>query len=212
MQDVNTDLQIKMPRVSIEVDRDKAAALQLNVAQIQRTLYDAFGPQWSSTIYSPTNQYKVLLEMLPKYQRFTDYMSRIYFKIHGRSLDSAGCGGQDADGCQPADRQSLRPIAVGHHLVQFEAGHFAGRGGGRNPGFGHGEPAGDDHTGFQGTAKVFQESLKNLTLLLIIAIAVVYIILGVLYESYVHPMTILSGPAIGGLRRLADVDICSRWS
>ena len=62
------------------MDRDKAAALQLNVAQIQRTLYDAFGPQWSSTIYALNDQYKVLLEMLPKYQSFTDYMSKIYFK------------------------------------------------------------------------------------------------------------------------------------
>ena len=78
--DVNTDLQIKMPRVNLEVDRDKAASLQLNVQQIQQTLYDAFGPQWSSTIYAPNNQYKVLLEMLPKYQSFSDYLSKIYFK------------------------------------------------------------------------------------------------------------------------------------
>ena len=56
------------------------AALQLNVGQIQRTLYDAFGPQWSSTIYAPNNQYKVLLEMLPSYQQFSDHMSKIYFK------------------------------------------------------------------------------------------------------------------------------------
>ena len=77
---MNSDLQIKMPRVRIDVDRDKAASLQLNVAQIQRTLYDAFGPQWASTMYAANDQYKVLLEMLPKYQSSTDYMSKIYFK------------------------------------------------------------------------------------------------------------------------------------
>src|SRR5437870_5584678 len=71
VQDVNSDLQIKMPRVRIEVDRDKAASMQLNVAQIQRTLYDAFGPQWASTMYATNDQYKVLLELLPKYQAFT---------------------------------------------------------------------------------------------------------------------------------------------
>ena len=104
------DLQIKMPRVRIEVDRDKAAALQLNVAQIQRTLYDAFGPQWASTIYAPTNQYKVLLEMLPKYQSSTDYLSMIYFKSTRRSPGAAGRRGH-ARRPMPARRPSTIPAS-----------------------------------------------------------------------------------------------------
>jgi hydrophobic/amphiphilic exporter-1 (mainly G- bacteria), HAE1 family len=196
--DVNTDLQIKMPRVGIEVDRDKAASMQLNVAQIQRTLYDAFGPQWSSTIYAPNNQYKVLLEMLPKYQTFTDYMSKIYFKStddHLVPLDAVLRTKTDASPQTVNHSGQLPAVTISFNL---------------KPGVSLGEAVEQIQdlaknnlpatitTGFQGTAKVFQESLKNLTLLLIIAIAVVYIVLGVLYESYVHPITILSGlPSAG---------------
>jgi HAE1 family hydrophobic/amphiphilic exporter-1 len=196
--DVNTDLQIKMPRVGITVDRDKAAALQLNVAQIQRTLYDAFGPQWSSTIYAANNQYKVLLEMLPKYQTYSDYMSKLYFKSsddHLVPLDSVVNTKIDASPQTVNHSGQLPAVTISFNL---------------KPGVSLGEAVEEIEdlaksnlpatitTGFQGTAKVFQESLKNLTLLLIIAIAVVYIVLGVLYESYVHPITILSGlPSAG---------------
>ena len=196
--DVNTDLQIKMPRVGITVDRDKAASMQLNVAQIQRTLYDAFGPQWSSTIYAPTNQYKVLLEMLPKYQSYSDYMSKLYFKStddHLVPLDSVISTKVDASPQTVNHSGQLPAVTISFNL---------------KPGVSLGEAVESIEdiaknnlpatitTGFQGTAKVFQESLKNLTLLLIIAIAVVYIVLGVLYESYVHPITILSGlPSAG---------------
>jgi len=196
--DVNTDLQIKMPRVGITVNRDKAAALQLNVAQIQRTLYDAFGPQWSSTIYAPNNQYKVELEMLPKYQQFTDYMSKIYFKSSTGNLvplDAVVNTKTDASPQTVNHSGQLPAVTISFNL---------------KPGVSLGEAVEEIEdlarnnlpatisTGFQGTAKVFQESLKNLTLLLIIAILVVYIVLGVLYESYVHPITILSGlPSAG---------------
>ena len=80
LQDVTSDLQIKTPRVNIVLDRDRAAALHLNWNTISSTLYDAFGPQFSSTIYAPTNQYRVLLEMLPKYQQHTDGLDMIYLK------------------------------------------------------------------------------------------------------------------------------------
>ena len=80
VQDVNTDLQIKSPRVNVVVDRDRAAALGLDVTSIENALYDAYGPKWCSTIYSPTNQYRVLMEIQPKYQEHADYLSKIYFK------------------------------------------------------------------------------------------------------------------------------------
>jgi HAE1 family hydrophobic/amphiphilic exporter-1 len=198
IQEVNSDLQIKMPRVAIEVDRDKAAALQLNVQQVQRTLYDAFGPQWSSTIYAPINQYKVLLEMLPKYQRFSDYMSKIYFKSqddHLVPLDAVVRTKTDASPQTVNHSGQLPAVTLSFNL---------------RPGYSLGEAAdaiedlarntlpGSISMGFQGTAKLFQDSLKNMTILLIIAIGVVYIVLGVLYESYVHPITILSGlPSAG---------------
>jgi len=200
-------LQIRMPRVGITVDRDKAAAMQLNVAQIQRTLYDAFGPQWSSTIYAANNQYKVQLEMLPKYQQFTDYMSKIYFKSsddHLIPLDAVVRTKTDASPQTVNHSGQLPAVTISFNL---------------KPGYSLGEAVEEIGelaknnlpatitTGFQGTAKVFQESLKNLTLLLIIAIAVVYIVLGVLYESYVHPITILSGLPSAGFGALLTLMI-----
>src|SRR5207237_8977435 len=80
VQDVTSDLQIKNPRVVVQIDRDKAAALQLNAEQIEASLYGGFGPSWVSTIYSSTNQYKVLLELQPQFQAHADLLSTIYLK------------------------------------------------------------------------------------------------------------------------------------
>src|SRR5579864_7668034 len=80
LAEVTSDLQIRNPRVNVVLDRDRAAALNVNWNSIASTLYDAFGPQLASTIYAPTNQYQVLLEMLPGYQRFTDGLKMIYLK------------------------------------------------------------------------------------------------------------------------------------
>ncbi len=80
IQDVTSDVQIKNPRVNLEIDRDKAAALQINASQIESALYSGYGPSWVSTIYAPTNQYKVMLELDPKYQAHADSISEIFLK------------------------------------------------------------------------------------------------------------------------------------
>ena len=86
VQDVNTDLEVASPRVNVVIDRDRAAAAQLDVAQIEGALYSAFGPRLASTIYAPTNQYRVLMEVQPKYQAHADYLSKIYFKSSNGKL------------------------------------------------------------------------------------------------------------------------------
>ena len=80
MIDVTSDLQLKSPRVNVEIDRDKAAALQINALDIESALYQGFGPSWVSTIYAPVAQYKVLLELLPKYQEHADSLALLYLK------------------------------------------------------------------------------------------------------------------------------------
>ena len=85
--DVNTDLQIKSPRVNVEVNRDRAASLGLDVTSIENALYSGYGPKWSTTIYSATNQYEVLMEIQQKYQAYSDYLSKIYFHAHQRHSD-----------------------------------------------------------------------------------------------------------------------------
>src|SRR5262249_7549945 len=163
----------------------------VNWNSISSALYDAFGPQLASTIYSPTNQYRVLLEMLPTYQRFTDGLKMIYLKSDTGQLVplTAVTKLQETAGPQsiPHSRQlpsvsisfALRPgTSLGQATDEIEAAA-------RNA-----LPA-TITAEFQGTAKVFQDSMRNMGILLILAIAVVYIVLGVLYESYVHPLTIL---------------------
>jgi HAE1 family hydrophobic/amphiphilic exporter-1 len=198
LSEVTTDLQIKNPQVNIVLDRDRAAALNVNWNNVAGTLYDAFGPQLASTIYSPTNQYQVLLEMLPQYQRYTDGLKMLYLKSDTGQLvplnavahleERAGPQSIPHSGQLPSVTLSfaLKPgTSLGQatdEIMQSAKDNL---------------PA--TITGvFQGTAQVFRDSMQNMGLLLVLAIAVVYIVLGVLYESYVHPITILSGlPSAG---------------
>ncbi len=196
--EVSSDLQIKTPRVNITIDRDRAAALNLNWINISNTLYDAFGPRLSSTIYSPTNQYRVLLEMLPTYQQHTDGLDMIYLKSDTGQLvplkavanlkTDAGPQSIPHSGQLPSVTISfaLRPgVSLGQATNEIEEAAKMSL-------------PGSITGSFQGTAKVFQDSMQNMGVLLTVAILVVYIVLGVLYESYVHPLTILSGlPSAG---------------
>jgi len=188
--------------VDLVIDRDKTAAVGLNATQIENALNDGLGPQWSSTIYGQRAQYKVLLELDPKYQEQADSLQRIGFKSPTGSLvplesvirfkETVGPQSINHMGQLPAVSISfsLRPgVALGaavDHIKEVASQVL---------------PA-DVTTNFQGTAKVFQQSLTNLGLLLFIAIGVVYIVLGMLYESYIHPITILSGLPSAGLGAL----------
>ncbi len=201
--DVSSDLQMRTPRVNITIDRDRTAALNLNWISISNTLYDAFGPRMASTIYAPTNQYRVLLEMLPTYQQHTDGLSMVYLKSDTGSLvplDAVASLKTDAGPQSIPHSGQLPSVTISFALrpgtslgEATEAIEEAAR---------NSLPA--TITGsFQGTAKVFQDSLQNMGILLTIAILVVYIVLGVLYESYVHPLTILSGLPSAGFGALA---------
>ena len=198
LTEVSSDLQIKSPRVNIILDRDRAAALNLNWINTSSALYDSFGPQFASTIYAPNNQYRVLLEMLPQYQTYTDGLKMIYLKSDtGQLVPLSAVASLNMDaGPQSIPHSGQLPSVT----ISFAL----------KPGTSLGQATNDIEeaarqnlpatiTGsFQGTAKVFQDSMQNMGLLLIVAIAVVYIVLGVLYESYVHPLTILSGlPSAG---------------
>jgi len=196
--DVISDLQIKNPQIQITIDRDRAAALNVDWNNISNMLYDAFGPQLVSTIYGNNNQYRVLLEVLPKYQRQEDSLKLLYLKSNTGQLVpldaistlklNAGPNSIPHSGQLPSVTISFgvkKGFSLGQATDQIEE---AAR-----------EILPGSITGtFQGSAKLFQDSMKNMGLLLVIAILVVYIVLGVLYESYIHPLTILSGlPSAG---------------
>jgi HAE1 family hydrophobic/amphiphilic exporter-1 len=200
--DVNSDIEMKSPRVMLVIDRDRAAQLQLNASQIENALYAGFGPKWSSTIYGSKAQYKVLLELEPEYQARPDTLDAIAFRSGANSFVPLTSLMSVHEGVGP---QSV------YHAGQLPAVtiSFAMR-----PGVSLGTaidriqdvirplmPPTITST-FNGTAKVLQDSLTNLGLLLFVAIGVVYIVLGMLYESCVHPLTILSGLPSAGLGAL----------
>ena len=202
LQDVTSDLQIKNPRVNLSIDRDKAAALGVSIMQLEGSLYSAFGPRWASTIYGSTSQYRVLLELLPEYQRHADSLSLLYLKSDSGALvpmDAIVKQYNDAGPQVIAHSGQLPSVTISFNL---------------RPGVALGDAVDEIQeaamrslpdtisTSFTGTAKAFQSSLKNLPLLLVIAILVVYIVLGVLYESFIHPLTILSGLPSAGLGAL----------
>jgi HAE1 family hydrophobic/amphiphilic exporter-1 len=205
VQDVSDNMELKSPRVDLIIDRDKAAALGLDATQMELALNDGLGPRWSSTIYGPRSQYKVLLELDPKFQAHADSLEQLGFKAPSGML-------------VPLEsvvhfKETVGPNSV-NHLGQLPAVAISFN---LKPGVSLG--AAVDHvsqvaktvlpanvtTSFQGTAKVFQQSFRNLGLLLFVAIGVVYIVLGMLYESYIHPVTILSGLPAAGLGALVTL-------
>jgi HAE1 family hydrophobic/amphiphilic exporter-1 len=205
IQDVSSDLQLKNPAVALTIDRDKAATLGLNATQLENGLSSAYGQRWSSTIYGDATQYKVLLEIDPRYQEYADSLQELTFRTPQ--------GGMVPLQSVLKSKETVGPQSVNHSgQLPAVAISFALR-----PGISLGAAI-DSIRGvasdllpptvniaFEGSAKVFQESTKNLRLLLVVAIAVVYIVLGALYESYIHPFTILSGLPSAGLGALVTL-------
>jgi HAE1 family hydrophobic/amphiphilic exporter-1 len=204
--DVTSDLDLSTPTVHVDVDRDRAAALGVSMQQIETALGASFGGQQISTIETAADQFKVILELLPMYQQDADSLSRLYLTGSNAVLVPLSAVTKITS--------SSAPLAVNHFgqlpavtisfslppgvalsdavntLTQMEAAL--------------GIPAGVQGS-FQGTAKAFQQSMQGMGFLLLGAILVVYLVLGILYESFLHPLTILSGlpaAAVGAMLTL----------
>ncbi len=198
LQDVNSDLQIKNPQVNVAIDREKASTLGVTADQIENALYTAYGSRQVSTIYAPNNQYRVIMELEPQYQTDPAALSRLYVRSSTNQLVPLNAVARLSKG--------VGPLSV-NHLGQLPAVTISFN---LRPGVSLGDAVTAVErlarssfpqtisTSFQGTAQAFQASTKGLWLLLVIAILVIYIVLGILYESFIHPLTILSGlPAAG---------------
>ena len=198
LQDVNTDLLIKNPQVNLEIDRDKAAALGVTAQQIESALSAAYSSQQISTILAPTNQYQVIMELEPRYQADPSSLTMLYVRSSSGKLVPLNVVTKPTVG--------TGPLLI-NHLGQLPAVTLSFN---LRPGVSLSEAVGDVDkaarqtlpqsitTSFQGTAQAYQSSTQGLFLLLILAVLVIYIVLGVLYESFIHPLTILSGlPAAG---------------
>ena len=192
--DVSSDLLIASPQVNVNIERDQAQALGVTPEQIQNALYTAYGDRQVSNIYAPANQYSVILEVKPQDKRNPSALEKLYIRSTAGQL-------VPLDAVARVTR-TVGPLSV-NHFGQLPAATISFN---LQPGFSLGEAANSVNaairelripvsvtTSFQGTVKEFQESFANLSVLLIVAILVIYIVLGVLYESFIHPITILSG-------------------
>ncbi len=205
--DVTTDLELKNPQVTVDIDRDKAAVLGLTAEQIEDGLYTAYGSRQISTIFTPNNDYQVIMEVKPEYQRDPAALSLLHIRSGGGQL-------------VPLDSvtkfvRSVGPAAV-NHLGQLPAVTISFN---LKPGASLGDalaavnraaktilPA-TISTSFQGTAQAFQSSFEGMGLLLLMAIVVIYIVLGILYESFIHPITILSALPFAGFGALVTLTL-----
>ena len=207
LQDVASDLQIKNPQVNVVIDRDKAAMLGVSPDHIESALANSYSQRTVSTIYAPEDQYDVLLELDPSYQTDPRLLSRLYIKsAKGRlvRLDTVAHLEQDV-GTQAISHSGQLPAVT----LSFNL----------RPGVALGDAVGKVQevarqtlpatmtASFQGTAQAFLTSLRGQGLLLIIAIIFIYIVLGILYESFIHPVTILSGLPSAGLGALVTLTV-----
>ncbi len=198
LQDVTSDLQIKNPQVNVEIDRNKASALGVSATQLETALQAAYSSQQISTIYAPNNQYRVLMELKPEYQRDPAALSMLYIRSSGNQLVPLRTVSKLS--------QSVGPLSV-NHLGQLPSVTLSFN---TRPDVSLGtavdavNKAARDTlpasitTSFQGTAQAFEESMKGLGMLLLAATIVIYIVLGILYESFIHPLTILSALPFAG--------------
>ena len=205
--DVTSDLELKNPQVTVDIDRDKAAVLGLTAEQIEDGLFTAYGTRQISTIFTPNNDYQVIMEVKPEYQRDPAALSLLHIRSGGGQL-------------VPLDSvtkfvRSVGPAAV-NHLGQLPAVTISFN-------LKTGASLGDAlaavnraaktilpatiSTSFQGTAQAFQSSFEGMGLLLLMAIVVIYIVLGILYESFIHPITILSALPFAGFGALVTLTL-----
>jgi len=202
-QDVNTDLQIMSPQVTVDIDRDKASAFGVSAEQIESALYSAYGSRQVSTIYTPTNQYWVILELDPAYQRDPNELSLLHVRAQSGKLVPLNSVARLTPTIGPltiTHLGQLPSVTISFNLargVSLSQAVEQVKGAQRELGL----PA--TVTGsFQGTAQAFEASLKGQGVLLLVTILVIYLVLGILYESFIHPLTILSGLPSAGVGAL----------
>jgi HAE1 family hydrophobic/amphiphilic exporter-1 len=201
--DVDSDLKITNPQLSIDVDQDKARALGISDDQVRGALYSLFGTRQVSTLYTATNQFQVIVEAQRRFQRDETDLSKVYLRTTSGQLVTL-----DAFA---TIRRSVGPLQVSHQQQQpsVTLSYNLAPGTSESQAQEAVERVVRDQSlpasvtgGFQGNAQVFQDTLTSMPLLLLAAILVIYILLGILYESFIHPLTILSGLPSAGIGAL----------
>ena len=205
LQDVTSDVQLQTPELAVQIDRDRAAKLGVSAEQIESALYSAYGDRQVSTIYAPNNQYKVILELDERFQTDPSVLALLYVRsAQGQLVPIESLATM---------RRAVGPLTL-NHFGQLPAATVSFN---VAPGVAlsqavelveaavHETLPGTVTSSFQGAAGAFQSSLAGIWWLLLAAVLVIYIVLGVLYESFVHPLTILSGLPSAGFGALVTL-------
>lgn len=214
IQDVDSTMQLNTPQLRVQIDRDRAAALGVSPRQIENALSMAYGSREVSTIYAPTNDYKVIMELAPEFQRTPYAVSMLRVRADGGALiplDAVVGLSLDSGPSSVSHTQQMPSVTLSFNLAPGQS---------LGPTVAAIEALALDtlppsfNFSFQGTAKAFQDSMAGMWMLLLMSVVVIYIVLGILYESFIHPLTILSGlpsAGAGALLTLAafgrDLDI-----
>ena len=203
--DVSSDLQLSNPQVNVTLDRPRMAALGLTADQVEGALFGAFGSRQVAQIYAPNNAYQVIMRVAPEYQRDASALSMLYLRTpDGRQVPVSSVTRVDT---------GVGPLSVNHTgqlpsvtlSFNLQAGTPLGDAVARVQEAARTDLPATIATSFQGTAQAFQDSTRGLGVILIMAIFVIYVVLGILYESFIHPLTILSGLPSAGLGALATL-------
>ena len=191
--DVTSDLMLKNPQVNVNIDRDKASTLGLTADQVENALYAAYGQRQISTIYAPNDEYWVVEELENKYQRDPSALSMLYIHSANGNLVPLDAVSRLSTSVGPLSVSHLGQLPAVTISFNLAGGTAIGDAVSRVQDLAlHTLPA-TVTAQFQGAAQAFQSSLSGLGILLLIAILVIYLVLGILYESFIHPLTILSG-------------------
>ena len=205
LTDVNSDLQNNNPTVTLDIDRDKASALGVTADQVESALYSAYGTRQASTIFTPLDDFAVILEVEPKYQLDPTALGSLYVRSATGKMVPLNAAANLKLGVGPLSVSHLGQSPAVTISFNTKEGVALGDAVDHIQQVAHDTLPDNVTTSFQGTAAAFQESLKGMGVLLLMAVLVIYLVLGILYESFIHPLTILSGLPSAGLGALATL-------
>ncbi len=205
--DVNSDLLIKNPQVNVVINRDKASALGLSAQKVEDALYTSYGARQISTIYAPNNEYRVIMELAPKYQLDPAALSLLYVRSNSAQLVPLDSVAKLNPTYGPLTVNHLGQLPAVTLSFNLKADTSLGDAVARVQELARRSLPATISTSFQGAAQAFESSLSGLGVLLLMAILVIYIVLGVLYESFIHPLTILSGLPSAGFGALLTLKL-----
>jgi HAE1 family hydrophobic/amphiphilic exporter-1 len=192
VQDVSSSLELSNPQINIDILRDKAAALGVSAEQIQATLYSAYGGSQVSTIYGATDQYQVIMELAPRYQANMDALNALYVPAAGGKLVPLRAVADIAPGVGPLSVSHYGQLPAVTFSFNLAPGTSLGEATDRIDELARSSLPAEVTASFTGNAQTFRDSLVGLPLLLIITILVIYMVLAILYEHFIHPITILT--------------------